>query len=89
MLVLTLFTRLGPASGVAYRAKMAGVALTPREYKVVLLGEPGVGKTSFFLRIRDGTFVDTESMTVTADACEKRVKLEGSESNVQVSLAWH
>ena len=31
------------------------------EYKVILLGEVGVGKTTFFLRIRDGEFVDTDS----------------------------
>ena len=31
------------------------------QYKVILLGDPGVGKTSFFLQLRDSTFIDTES----------------------------
>ena len=30
------------------------------EYKVILLGDPGVGKTTFFLRIREEEFVDIE-----------------------------
>lgn len=32
------------------------------EYKIILLGEVGVGKTTFFLRIRDGEFVDTSTV---------------------------
>ena len=31
------------------------------QYKVILLGDPGVGKTTFFLQLRDSSFVDTES----------------------------
>ena len=31
------------------------------QYKVILLGDPGVGKTSFFLQLRDSSFVDTDS----------------------------
>lgn len=30
------------------------------QYKVILLGDPGVGKTSFFLQLRDSTFVETD-----------------------------
>jgi len=36
------------------------MASTP-QYKVILLGDPGIGKTTFFLRLRDSTFVDTET----------------------------
>ena len=35
------------------------MALHP-EYKIILLGDPRVGKTTFFLRIKEGDFVDTE-----------------------------
>ena len=31
------------------------------QYKVILLGDPGVGKTTYFLQLRDSSFVDTES----------------------------
>lgn len=31
------------------------------QYKVILLGDPGVGKTTYFLQLRDSSYVDTES----------------------------
>lgn len=31
------------------------------QYKVILLGDPGVGKTTYFLQLRDQSYVDTES----------------------------
>jgi len=34
------------------------------EYKIILLGEPGVGKTNFFFRLRDGVFVGGTASTV-------------------------
>jgi len=37
------------------------MAVPGPQYKVILLGDPGVGKTTFFLRLRDSSFVDTEN----------------------------
>lgn len=31
------------------------------QYKVILLGDPGVGKTTYFLQLRDSSFVNTET----------------------------
>lgn len=42
-----------------FRTKPGKMALHP-EYKIILLGDPRVGKTTFFLRIKEGDFVDTE-----------------------------
>ena len=33
------------------------------EYKIILLGEPGVGKTNFFLRLRNGTFAGASAVS--------------------------
>lgn len=33
------------------------------EYKIILLGEPGVGKTNFFLRLRHGTFAGSAAVS--------------------------
>lgn len=38
-------------------------------YKIILLGEVGVGKTSLFNRIRTGKFCDTQSSTGGLDCC--------------------
>ena len=41
-------------------------------YKVILLGDPGVGKTTLFLRLQRGSFVDTEAQsTIGVDYTEK------------------
>ncbi len=36
-----------------------------REYKIILIGDPNVGKTCYFLRIRDGNFVETDELRTT------------------------
>ena len=37
------------------------------DYKIVLLGEVGVGKTTFFLRIKVGDYVDTSTVTTSVE----------------------
>lgn len=48
------------------------------EYKVILLGVPGVGKTSFFLRIRENAFINPDSSTCPIDYLVKRVQVSNS-----------
>lgn len=56
----------------------AGPVCSP-EHKVVLLGVAGVGKTSYFLRVRDGSFVCPESTCFPADFLEKKVEVSASD----------
>ena len=53
-------------------------------YKVVLLGELGVGKTSLFRRLKDNTFDEYQTATTGIDSCTKIVKVDGE--TVMVSL---
>lgn len=53
-------------------------------YKVVLLGELGVGKTSLFRRLKDNTFDEYQTATTGIDSCTKVVKAHGE--TVMVSL---
>jgi len=46
-------------------------------YKVVLLGELGVGKTSLFRRLKDNTFDEYQTATTGIDSCTKVIKLDG------------
>ena len=61
-------------------------ALHP-EYKIILIGDPGVGKTSFFLRIREREFVDTEkrpTASIGVEHLEHTVKIGTTEVKVLV-----
>ena len=42
---------------------MAIVSYEARPYKIILLGELGVGKTTLFLRVKSKAFVDTKDVT--------------------------
>ncbi|XP_019636851.1 PREDICTED: ras-related protein Rab-18-like, partial [Branchiostoma belcheri] len=48
-------------------------------FKLVLLGEVGVGKTSLFLRLKDGTFLEDSHASIGVDCCETAVSVEGEE----------
>ena len=47
-------------------------------YKVVLLGELGVGKTSMFRRLKDNSFDEYQTATTGIDSCSKIVKVDGN-----------
>lgn len=53
-------------------------------YKVVLLGELGVGKTSLFRRLKDNTFDEYQTATTGIDSCTKVVKVDGETVMVSV-----
>ena len=65
------------------------MAFSP-EFKVILLGDPGVGKTTFFLRLKEGEFVDTEvrpTASLGVERIERTVTVDGV--NVKVRRGRH
>ena len=61
------------------------MAVSDAEYKIVLLGDPGVGKTTWFLQVRQGEFVDTENPAVSmgVDHLEYKCTVQGREVKVR------
>ncbi len=59
-------------------------------YKVVLLGELGVGKTSMFRRLKDNSFDEYQTATTGIDSCSKVVKCDGQTIMVRlwVHVQW-
>ena len=53
-------------------------------YKVVLLGELGVGKTALFRRLKDNTFDEFSTATAGIDSCTKVTKVDGETVTVRV-----
>ena len=60
------------------------MALHTAEYKIILLGEPGVGKTNFFFRLRDDIFVGSSVSTVSqgVEHMTFKVTVDGEEVKV-------
>jgi len=56
-------------------------------YRVVLLGESGVGKTSLFMRLKDNTFDENQAVSTGIDSCTKFVKVNNE--TVLVSNSSH
>ena len=56
-------------------------------YKVILLGELGVGKTSLFRRLKDNVFDEFQTATTGIDSCTKVVKVEGQQVMVSYILS--
>lgn len=55
-------------------------------FKIVLIGDAGVGKTSIVRRYTDGVFSSAGIPTIGVDFCIKTIKI-GSDS-VKVRLTW-
>ena len=59
----------------------------PPKFKIVLLGETGVGKSSLFMRLRDDVFGPGIQPTVGIESCSKFVDIDGDQIVVcQVSV---
>ena len=61
------------------------MALDTAEYKIILLGEPGVGKTNYFFRLRDDVFIGPSVSTVSqgVEHMTFRTAVDGDEVKVQ------
>ena len=51
-------------------------------YKIVLLGELGVGKTSIFKRLKDNEFDENVTTTTGIDSCTKQLTVDGQQVTV-------
>lgn len=56
----------------------------PQTYKVVLLGEGRVGKTSLVLRYVQNTFSETQPATIQASYLTKRITVDGKTINLAI-----
>ena len=55
------------------------------ENKIVLIGDPEVGKTSIFSRFKNGHFSENvESQTRKEADCKKRIMVDGKEVEVSI-----
>ena len=71
---------LGSGVLCGHMANSGGPALARgATYRVVLLGELGVGKTSLFRRIKDNTFDQQQPATSGIDSCSKYITVDGEE----------
>ena len=61
------------------------MALHTAEYKIILLGEAGVGKTNYFFRLRDGIFLGSSVSTVSqgVEYMTFKATVDGEEVKVQ------
>lgn len=55
-------------------------------FKVVLLGEAGVGKSSIFLRLKENVFGESLQPTVGIESCSKIVNIDGQSITVSIKL---
>lgn len=60
------------------QAKIMSTIPATNKYKIVLLGEGRVGKTSLLLRYTSGQYNDREVSTIQASCMEKQIQLDGT-----------
>ncbi|CAL1281544.1 unnamed protein product [Larinioides sclopetarius] len=60
------------------------MATKAEEFKVILVGESGVGKTSFVIRFADSKFQNVYESTVGVDCKKVRVNVEGTPADLQI-----
>ena len=59
------------------------------EYKIVLLGDPGVGKTTWFMQVRQGEFVDTDNSVASMGMDHLEYKTRVDDREVKVRSYMH
>ena len=57
----------------------------PPKFKVVLIGESGVGKSSLFMRLKDDVFGPGIQPTVGIESCSRFVDVDGDKIVVIIS----
>lgn len=60
-------------------------------YKIALLGDAGVGKTTLLMRLHTGRFIDTESPTFTLcgrDTIQYEVSVDNTRVEVSAALCF-
>lgn len=53
---------------------------------MILLGTAGVGKTAFFLRVRDGVFKQSDTTCFPPDYLVKTIRIPSSDSPTEASM---
>ena len=58
------------------------------KYRAILLGEPGVGKTTLALRIKHGIFVNTMTVENTREAASVVYKATANGEDIYVCICY-
>jgi Ras-related protein Rab-21 len=60
------------------------MSTSPQRFKVVLLGEGRVGKTSIVLRFTKGEYDDRQQSTVQASFIDKKISVDGNIAQLSI-----
>ena len=70
----------------ARAAKRRSTVGGPPKFKIVLLGEQGVGKSSLFMRLKDDVFGPDVQPTAGIESCSKLVDIDGDHIVVKLDF---